>query len=203
MHFEASYLQSWLSSHIWGDWKTESMWLWRLSTQHGSQGVLGDIGVHILDLAGFPIGEYRSIQCRLKTFHKAPDDQIGNYTLDANDSFVANVEMQDGAMGTIHASRWATGYQNRLTLTIHGTKGALRLDLDQSYNELEVCLGEDVDTVNWQTLVCDPTPNNQKRFIRSIQTGVNDQPDFARGSAVQKVIDACFESDRSGQIIYL
>jgi predicted dehydrogenase len=48
-HFEASYLQSWLVSKAWGDWRTESQWLWRLSKKHGSNGVLGDIGVHILD----------------------------------------------------------------------------------------------------------------------------------------------------------
>ena len=32
-HVEASYLQSWLVSKAWGDWRTESKWLWRLSTR--------------------------------------------------------------------------------------------------------------------------------------------------------------------------
>ena len=41
-HVEASYLQSWLVSKAWGDWRTESQWLWRLSTRHGSNGVLGE-----------------------------------------------------------------------------------------------------------------------------------------------------------------
>lgn len=49
-HVEASYLQSWLVSKMWGDWQTESRWLWRLSKKHGSNGTLGDVGVHILDL---------------------------------------------------------------------------------------------------------------------------------------------------------
>ncbi|WP_372353272.1 Gfo/Idh/MocA family protein, partial [Pararhizobium sp. YC-54] len=43
-HIEASYLQSWLVSKAWGDWATETKWLWRLSTKHGSNGVLGDVG---------------------------------------------------------------------------------------------------------------------------------------------------------------
>ena len=29
-HIEASYLQSWLVSKAWGDWRKESKWLWRL-----------------------------------------------------------------------------------------------------------------------------------------------------------------------------
>ena len=40
-----------------------------------------------------------------------------------------------------------------------------------------------------------PTPSNFTRFIKSIRTGVQDQPDFARGAEVQKVLDACFVSE--------
>ena len=50
-HFEASYLQSWLTQPAWGHWDREPQWLWRLSTKHGSKGVLGDVGIHILDFA--------------------------------------------------------------------------------------------------------------------------------------------------------
>ena len=44
-HVEASYRQSWLVGKHWGDWRTEAMWLWRLSEKHGSKGVLGDVEV--------------------------------------------------------------------------------------------------------------------------------------------------------------
>ena len=55
-HFEASYLQSWLTQPAWGHWDRETQWLWRLSTAHGSKGVLGDVGIHILDFATFIAG---------------------------------------------------------------------------------------------------------------------------------------------------
>ena len=55
-HVQASYLQSWLTGRHWGDWRTEERWLWRLSSAHGSKGVLGDIGVHILDFVTFGTG---------------------------------------------------------------------------------------------------------------------------------------------------
>ena len=87
-HFEATYLQSWLTQSVWGDWRTESQWLWRLSTEHGSKGVLGDVGIHILDYATFAAGSpVKEVSCRLKTFDKADGNRIGDYTLDANDSF--------------------------------------------------------------------------------------------------------------------
>ena len=39
-HVSANYYQSWLSSNIWGNWKEEDRWLWRLSTAHGSKSII-------------------------------------------------------------------------------------------------------------------------------------------------------------------
>lgn len=200
-HVDATYFQSWLAANMWGEWRTSPAWLWRLSTEHGSQGALGDIGVHILDFAGYPVGEYASVQCRLKAFEKAKGNRIGKYALDANDSALIIAEFKNGAMGTIQATRWATGYQNRLALHIFGDKGAIRLNLDMGWDMLELTLDEDIHTPKWTSHKADATPNNYQRFIKSIQTGVNDQPDFRRGAAIQKVLDACFESDRTGKAV--
>ena len=52
-HVEAAYRQSWLVTKAWGDASTEPQWLWRQSIAHGSTGVLGDVGIHILDFASF------------------------------------------------------------------------------------------------------------------------------------------------------
>jgi len=199
MHFDANYLQCWLSSKVWGDWHTKPAWLWRLSTRHGSKGVLGDIGVHILDFASYPAGEIACVDCRLKTFDKAKGGRIGEYILDANDSCVMHVELANGALGVIHTTRWATGYKNTLQLRLFGDKGAIRIDLDKSYNELEICRGKDVDKAEWKTMKCPQTPSIYQRFINSIRTGKNDPSDFARGAQIQKVIDACFESDKKGR----
>ena len=79
-HVEASYRQSWLVSKAWGDWRVEDKWLWRLSTRHGSTGVLGDVGVHILDFATYGAADdIVRVQGDLATFHKAEGDRIGNY----------------------------------------------------------------------------------------------------------------------------
>ena len=62
-------------------------WLWRLSTGHGSTGVLGDVGIHILDFASYGAADdIVSLQADLVTFPKAEGDRIGDYVLDANDS---------------------------------------------------------------------------------------------------------------------
>jgi predicted dehydrogenase len=197
VHFEASYLQSWLTSHAWGDWSASPNLLWRLSTKHGSLGVLGDIGVHIVDFATFPAGDVKSVQCRLKTFSEIKGKRLGDYALDANDSAVMTVELKNGAIGTIHTTRWATGHTNSLRLRIYGEKGGLEIDLDTAYDKLRICRGADLHKAQWKEVLCGKTPNIYQRFITSIKTGKNDQPDFARGATVQKVLDACLESDRT------
>jgi predicted dehydrogenase len=201
VHVEASYRQSWLSSKVWGDWRTNPAWLWRLSTKHGSRGVLGDIGVHILDFASFPVGRIRSVQARLKTFTKLKGRRRGAYPLDANDSALMQVEFANGALGVIHATRWATGHANSLALSVHGTKGALRLDLDHNTDEVQVCLGPDIHHPTWKTVKAGPNPNIYQRFIAAIRSGQAGEPDFARGAEIQKVLDRCFDSDRAGRAV--
>lgn len=195
-HVQAHYLQSWLTTKDWGDWKTSPGWLWRLSCAHGSKGALGDIGVHILDFATMPVGPVSSLYCRLKTFEKAPDNRIGEYTLDANDSAMINLEFTNGALGSVAVTRFATGHKNSLLLTVYGDKAAVRLDLDASYSLMEICrIGADGCNQPWERIYCAKTPNNYVRFVESIRSGVNDQPDFARGAEVQKMLDACELSD--------
>lgn len=197
-HVEASYLQTWLSSPIWGEWSTTPAWLWRLSTKHGSKGVLGDVGVHIVDFATYPAGPIKRVYARLKAFPKAPKNRIGDYVLDANDSAVLQVEFANGALGVIHATRWATGHPNRLALKLHGTKGAFAFDSDLGSDTYRACLGADVVTATWQDQKAPPTPHNLARFIHAIRTGEPVQPDFARGHEIQRVLDACFESEATG-----
>lgn len=197
-HVEASYLQAWLVSKAWGDWRTSPAWLWRLSTKHGSKGVLGDVGVHIVDFATHPAGPVKRVYCRLKTFDKAPKNRIGEYKLDANDSAVMTVEFASGAIGTIHTTRWVGGHANRLFLKISGTLGTVEIDSEKSTDGYRICVGADIDKAVWREVVARAAPSNYERFIASIRTGRREQPDFARGAEVQRVLDACFESDAAG-----
>jgi|SRR5579872_2033635 predicted dehydrogenase len=189
-HVEASYLQSWLVAKTWGDWRSESRWLWRLSKEHGSNGVLGDVGIHILDFASFGAGsEIDNAHSRLKTFRKAPSDKIGEYRLDANDSFTMSVEFQNGALGVVHASRWATGHLNDLRLRLFGDKGGLVVHATTTTSRLEACLGDDVDNGQWRELETEISPTNSQRFVEAVRTGVNGEPSFHHATNLQRLLD--------------
>ena len=195
-HVEASYLQAWLPSKIWGDWRTNPAWLWRLSTEHGSKGALGDVGVHIVDYATFPCGPVKEVFCRMKAFPKAPEDRVGNYKLDANDSAILTVEFANGAIGTIHTSRWVGGHANRLALKISGTLGTISMDSELSTTSFQICNGKNLDRCAWREVSCKAVPTNYERFIAAIRSGKPGEPDFARGAEVQRVLDACFVSEQ-------
>ena len=199
MHVESSYLQSWLAHTGWGDWRTSPGLPWRLSTKHGSNGVLGDLGCHIYDMTTLLCGDISTITCTLRTFDKGvPNNQLGEYTLDANDSFIATVEFANGALGTVHSSRWATGHQNSLRTRVFGDLGAIEVDLDRAYDEYRICVGEKaLKATEWKTVKCKATPNNFQRFITSIKTGVNDPNDFANGVKIQAYLHCSMLSDEA------
>ncbi|PLK73246.1 oxidoreductase [Rhizobium sp. TH135] len=189
-HIEASYLQSWLVSKAWGDWSTESQWLWRLSTKHGSNGVLGDVGIHILDFVGYgAVTEIDHVFARMKAFEKAPGNKIGEYDLDANDSFTMTAEFTNGAMGVIHASRWATGHLNELRLRVHGDKGALEVIHGLDGSSLRACLQEDVEKAVWREIEVEPVETNYQKFITAIRSGYMQEPSFRHAANLQKILD--------------
>ena len=198
-HFEASYLQSWLTQPAWGHWDQESKWLWRLSTQHGSKGVLGDIGIHILDFATFVAGQaVAEVSCRLATFDKAPGGRIGEYVLDANDSATMQVVLANGALGTVGATRFASGHLNDLRLRIYGDKGGIEVSWERNVSRLRACLEADMESATWVDIEAPVLATIYERFIAAIRgEGVAD-PDFARGAALQRMLDRAEQSAAKG-----
>lgn len=198
-HFEASYLQSWLTQPAWGDWRSEDQWLWRLSSAHGSLGVLGDIGVHILDFATFAAGSaVADVSCRLSTFEKAKGNRIGNYVLDANDSFAMHLTLENGAAGVIHATRFASGHLNDLRLRLYGTEGGLEVLFENWESRLRICAGTALEKAQWQDVSVPEVKTNYVRFIEAIQDETPISPDFARGAALQRVLDQAIASEADG-----
>lgn len=105
---------------------------WRMSREAGGSGALGDLGSHVIDLVRYLLGDFDSVQGHLETF--VPERPLadgsgktGKVTVDDVAWFRAR--MADGSVGTVEASRFATGTMDDLNISIHGEKGALRFQL--------------------------------------------------------------------------
>jgi predicted dehydrogenase len=203
-HFEASYLQSWLTQPAWGAWNEQSQWLWRLSTAHGSKGVLGDVGIHILDFATFVAGQdVAEVSCRLATFDKAPGGFVGEYVLDANDSATMQVVLANGALGTVAATRFASGHLNDLRLRIYGDKGGLEVTFERGISGLRACLEPDLQSGTWHDVAATVLPSIYERFIAAIKGEGAAGPTFARGATLQRLLDQAEASAAQGGLSLL
>lgn len=131
-HFRASYLQEWIMPHY-GTPK-----IWRLDKSVAGSGALGDLGAHIIDLAHFLVGGVKSVSGLTTTFIKERATAEGTIaTVDVDDAFAAAIEFENGALGTLEASRFAAGHKNANTFEINAEKGSIRFNLER-LNELEV-----------------------------------------------------------------
>jgi predicted dehydrogenase len=131
-HFRAVYLQEWIMPHY-----NQGM-IWRLSKERAGSGALGDLGAHIIDLGRFLVGEITSVGALTRTFiEERPTDGGGMGKVDVDDAFVATVAFDNGAIGTVEATRFAAGRKNFNSFEINGEKGSLRFNLERM-NELEV-----------------------------------------------------------------
>ena len=108
-------------------------------------GVLLDMGSHVLDLVTWLIGYPKKALCRTRTLYASrPTKDGGVETALSDDYALALFEMADGAVGTIEASKIATGSNDDLTIEILGDRGALKFDLMQpNYLEFYDCSAPD------------------------------------------------------------
>jgi predicted dehydrogenase len=114
---------------------------------------------------------------------------MGDYVLDANDSFVISAEFDNGAIGTIHSSRWASGHNNDQRLRLYGEKGGLELSHGHWGSLLRICVGNDVPENTWREVGADPVPTNYQRFAEAVRTGSQTEPSFRYAAGLQQVLD--------------
>jgi predicted dehydrogenase len=136
-HFRARYLQDWIVD-------PNFPLVWRLRAEEAGSGPLGDLGSHIIDLARFIVGEVSAVTGVIRTFieeRPLPEDPSKKGKVTVEDAFAATVEFENGAIGTLEASRFATGRKNYNNFEINGENGSIEFNLER-LNELRVYLRE-------------------------------------------------------------
>ena len=131
-HFRARYLQESLVS-------PDHPMTWRHERETAGSGALGDLGAHIIDLARFLVGEITRVGALAQTFtaQRPRADGSGTGRVTVDDAVAAAVEFDGGAIGTLEASRVASGRKNHQVIEVNGERGSIAFDLER-LNELNV-----------------------------------------------------------------
>jgi predicted dehydrogenase len=216
----AAYRQDWLVD-------PQMPLAWRLQKEHAGSGALGDIGAHIIDMVQFVTGQsVTSVSGTVETIVKrrpllgsgsglsgTAGEGFGEVTVD--DVAIFTGRLEDGALASFEATRFATGRKNALTVEISGDKGALFFDLED-LNALQFydrTAAEDRQGFT-KILVTEAAHpyvgawwpaghmlgyehgfvHQAKDLVEGIAAGADPHPTFAEGLSVQRVLAAVEQS---------
>jgi predicted dehydrogenase len=130
-----------LNIRYYQDWLVDerSPMSWRLRREEAGSGALGDLGSHAVDQVHFLTGaKVSSVSATSKTFVSRRPGAEGDEEVTVDDAIWSTLELDNGAVATVEATRMATGRKNSFRIEAYGSRGSLAFDLE-SLNHLQLC----------------------------------------------------------------
>lgn len=196
---------------------------WKQDRSVCGGGVLYDLGSHLFDLVYFLCGKFDSVCATTQIAYDERNFRTGGWQkASADDAFYLLAKLQNGAVGTISASKVAAGANDDLSIELFGEKGSLRFSLmDTNYlyfydnQSPDTALGGNKGFTAIECVGRYPAPGGQfpspkassgwlrghvesmYRFLNSIHTGKQEAPSFSDAAYVQHVMSAAYRSCES------
>jgi predicted dehydrogenase len=223
LNFRGTYLQDWSAD-------PDGPLSWRFQKSIAGSGSLGDIGTHVVDMARYLCGEITQVNTQLKTWVPTRPIQSGNVdklgtgakdasapraTVDVDDEVLSLLEFENGAIGSLEATRNAHGRNNFLTFEIHGTLGSIYFNYERR-DELQVSFAQEQgDRRGFRTVYTGPAHPygdglwpipalgigygetkiiEAYDFVKAIVEGGEVSPNFKDGYQINLIADAMVES---------
>ncbi len=225
-HYRGTYLQDWISD-------PNFPLVWRLRKEIAGAGSLGDIGSHNIDLCRYIVSEVSRVTALTKTFVKqrplpaedmgawgsAAGGGMGEVTVD--DAALIIAELENGAVATFEATRFAMGRKNYNRFEINGSRGSIAFNFERM-NELEYYdATQPSDRQGWAVIQCTNAGDHDfvsqwwppghpigyehtfthavVDFLNGLDKGEQPDSDFVSGAQTDAVVDAVLKSAESGQ----
>jgi predicted dehydrogenase len=105
---------------------------WRLRKEQAGGGALVDLGSHVIDMVRHLLGELDTLHCTTRTFIQQRPASAGAVEMEevqVDDAAWLQARLRNGAEGSLHVTRFATGAQDDLSIEIYGRLGGLRFNL--------------------------------------------------------------------------
>jgi predicted dehydrogenase len=226
-NFRGTYLQDWSAD-------PDGPLSWRFQKKIAGSGALGDIATHVIDMARYLVGEIAAVSAVARTYiterpiQNSGTDKLGagpklsgvpKAAVDVDDEIMTLIRFQDGAVGSLEATRNAFGRNNYLTFEIHGSAGSIFFNYERR-DELQVMFADDpADRRGFRTIYTGPAhPHGDglwpipalgigygetkiiecHLFMTAIAEGRQPSPNFRDGYLNEVVADAILASSETG-----
>lgn len=202
---------------------------WRLQNALSGGGALTDLGVHIIDMMRYLLGEASWVQCRTRTFiSQRPNlpDSTKLVPVDVDDWALCTVDLENGAQGCIEVTRLSGGLGNSTRIEIFGSQGSVVFDVDQplrceyyDQNSGQYYLGDlDFPTPKGESKIGDLWPLSKMSlghfvnahtaciydFLQRIRSGKPSPLNFDDAVRTQGILEAAYLSaSRDAEVIHL
>ncbi|OJY68541.1 MULTISPECIES: Gfo/Idh/MocA family oxidoreductase [unclassified Rhizobium] len=228
LNFRGTYLQDWSAD-------PDGPLSWRFQKKIAGSGTVGDIATHVVDLAHYLVGPIETVNSITTTYNKTRPLQQGGMDklgasekasgdvergeVDVDDEVVSMLKFENGAIGSLEATRNAYGRNNFITLELHGTKGSIHFNYERR-DELQVMFADDpADSRGFRTVYTGPAhPYGNGLwpipglgigysetkivecfdFFSAIARGKQPSPNFEDGLLTELVADALLRSGETG-----
>ena len=196
---------------------------WKQNKDICGGGVLFDLGSHVIDLIYHLCGQFDEVNTLTQIAYPERAGMDGNlWQTNADEAFYMLAKLENGACGTISASKVAVGANDDIILDIYGEKGSLKFSLmdcnwlqfydnsapdaalggNKGYTKIE-CVGRYPEPQGTF-----PSPKASSgwlrghvssiyNFLNSVYTGTQTSPNFKDGAYVQAVMEAAYRSAES------
>lgn len=196
---------------------------WRHVNKLAGCGALGDLGSHLLSVSQFIMGDIDMVNAMASTvFPKRPKAPGSKEMADVENEDIITFMAQyaNGAIGTIAASRVATGRKNHLAYEIQGTLGSVCYDLERMGEVLVYFHSDEEVDRGFRTVLLNPKHKGYSAFqpAGGISIAYNDMKilevhelfaaltkgeayscNFEFGYKIDRTVDAVLESARTNE----
>lgn len=174
---------------------------WRFQKDKAGTGVLGDLGVHLIDMAELLAGKITSVcgvaDIIVKQRQQLDSDEWANVETDDYCSFICN--MENNVRGNFVISRCALGKDNSVKFDIYGTKGVICFDMNNP-NILSFCANENDPAKEKIKTVDVPQQFHTSQGAEFIKMLCGEKcdllPTVTDGLRCQKILDSILESSQ-------
>jgi len=159
---------------------------WRLRHADSGGGALADLGIHLIDLLRYVLGEIDWIQCTTRTYiNERPisGSEEKREKVDVDDWALCTVGMNNGAVGSLEVSRIAGGKPNKFSIILFGSDGSVEVSIDdmKNVNLFSQASGE------WTTL--DALDMGNELLLHPLWKKINDMREFVFTAHLNSIYD--------------